>query len=61
MEGAKPSKANKSNAFQLLLEHYPKKRVEALGHLDFVISELRDMKIQPWLERALRHKEILRA
>ena len=61
MEGAKPSKANKSNAFQLLLKHYPKKRVEALGHLDFAISDFRDMKMRPWLERALRHKEILKA
>jgi len=30
-------------------------------HLDFAISEFRDMKMQPWLERALRHKEILKA
>ncbi|OGN95992.1 MAG: hypothetical protein A2Z77_08170 [Chloroflexi bacterium RBG_13_51_36] len=46
---------------ELLLEHYPKKRPEALEHLDFVISEFRDMKMRPWLERALRHKEILKA
>jgi tetratricopeptide (TPR) repeat protein len=46
---------------ELLLEHYPKERAEALEHLDFAISEFRDMKMQPWLERALRHKEILKA
>jgi tetratricopeptide (TPR) repeat protein len=46
---------------ELLLEHYPKKRAEALEHLDFAISEFRDMKMRPWLERALRHKEILKA
>jgi len=46
---------------ELLLEHYPKQRAEALEHLDFAISEFRDMKMRPWLERALRHKEILKA
>lgn len=46
---------------ELLLEHYPKERGEALEHLDFAISEFRDMKMRPWLERALRHKEILKA
>jgi tetratricopeptide (TPR) repeat protein len=46
---------------ELLLEHYPKKRPEALEHLDFAISEFRDMKMRPLLERALRHKEILKA
>ena len=46
---------------ELLLEHYPKERTKALEHLDFAISEFRDMKMQPWLERALRHKEILKA
>jgi serine/threonine protein kinase len=34
---------------------------EALGHLDFAIAEFRAMKMQPSLERALRHREILRA
>jgi hypothetical protein len=33
----------------------------ALEHLDFAISEFREMKTQPSLERALRHKEILEA
>jgi len=46
---------------ELLLEHYPKERAQALEHLDFAISEFRDMKMQPWLERALRHKDILKA
>lgn len=46
---------------ELLLEHYPKERAKALEHLDFAISEFRDMKMQPWLERALRHKDILKA
>jgi uncharacterized protein (DUF924 family) len=46
---------------ELLLEHYPKERAEALKHLDFAIKEFQDMKMQPSLERALRHKEILKA
>jgi hypothetical protein len=29
--------------------------------VDFVTVEVRDMKLQPSLERALRHGEILRA
>jgi serine/threonine protein kinase/tetratricopeptide (TPR) repeat protein len=46
---------------ELLLENYPKKRAEALEHLDFAIKEFQDMKMQPSLERALRHKDILKA
>jgi len=46
---------------ELLLEHYPKEKSEALEHLDFCIGEFRDMKMQPSLERALKHKEILGA
>ena len=46
---------------ELLLEHYPKEQAEALEHLDFVIKEFREMKMQPSLERALRHKEIMGA
>jgi tetratricopeptide (TPR) repeat protein len=46
---------------ELLLEHYPKERAEALEHLDFAIKEFQEMKMQPSLERALRHKEILKA
>lgn len=46
---------------ELLLEHYPDEKTEALEHLDFAIAEFRDMKMQPSLERALGHKEILGA
>jgi tetratricopeptide (TPR) repeat protein len=46
---------------ELLLEHYPDKKKEALEHLDFAIAEFREMKMQPSLERALRHKDILKA
>ena len=46
---------------ELLLEHSPDKKKEALEHLDFAINEFREMKMQPSLERALRHKEILGA
>jgi tetratricopeptide (TPR) repeat protein len=46
---------------ELLLKHYPKERAEALEHLDFAIKEFQEMKMQPSLERALRHKEILKA
>ena len=46
---------------ELLLEHYPDEKPEALEHLDFAINEFREMKMQPSLERALRHKEILGA
>jgi tetratricopeptide (TPR) repeat protein len=46
---------------ELLLEHYPDEKKDALEHLDFAIKEFQDMKMQPSLERALRHKEILKA
>jgi predicted ATPase len=46
---------------ELLLDHYPDEKQEALEHLDFAIKEFQDMKMQPSLERALRHKEILKA
>jgi len=46
---------------ELLLEHYPAEKKEALEHLDFAIKEFQDMKMQPSLERALRHKDILKA
>jgi hypothetical protein len=45
----------------LLLEHYLAERPAAMEHLDFAIAEFREMKMQPSLERALRHKEILKA
>jgi hypothetical protein len=46
---------------ELLLEHYPVEKKEALEHLDFAIKEFQEMKMQPSLERALRHKEMLKA
>jgi tetratricopeptide (TPR) repeat protein len=46
---------------ELLLEHYPDEKSEALEHFNFAINEFREMKMQPSLERALRHKEILGA
>jgi tetratricopeptide (TPR) repeat protein len=46
---------------ELVLNHYPDERAEALAHLDFAIAEFRDMKMQPSLERALRHKDVLKA
>jgi tetratricopeptide (TPR) repeat protein len=46
---------------ELLLEHYPAEKREALEHLDFAIKEFQDMKMHPSLERALRHKDILKA
>ena len=45
----------------LLLEHYPEERAEAVQHLDFSISEFQEMKMQPSLERALRHRGMLKA
>ena len=41
----------------LLLEHYPDDRAEAMEHLDFAIGEFRDMKMQPSLEGALALQE----
>ena len=42
---------------ELLLEHYPEERAEALEHLDFAISELHEMKMKPSLEKAQALKE----
>ena len=44
---------------ELQLEHDPNDRSEALEHLDTAIAEFRDMKMQPSLERALRHRQML--
>ncbi|UCD09454.1 MAG: hypothetical protein JSU79_02085, partial [Dehalococcoidales bacterium] len=46
---------------ELLLDHYPDEKAEAIEHLDFAINEFREMKMQPSLERALRRKDILKA
>ena len=42
---------------ELLLESYPDEHAEARNHLDFAITELRDMKMQPFLDRALALEE----
>ena len=46
---------------ELLLERYPSERASALEHLDLAIGEFREMKMQPSLERALKHKGLLHA
>jgi hypothetical protein len=46
---------------ELLLEHYLDERDAAIEHLDFAIGEFREMKMQPSLERALRHRGLLKA
>jgi len=46
---------------EVLLAHYPEERADALEHLDFAIEEFRAMKMRPALERALRHRELLKA
>jgi hypothetical protein len=45
----------------LLLEHYVDEHDATIEHLDFAIAELRDMKMQPALERALRLRGLLTA
>ena len=37
---------------ELLLDHYPEEREQALEHLDFAIKEFEAMKMQPSLEKA---------
>ncbi|HEY93899.1 MAG TPA: protein kinase [Dehalococcoidia bacterium] len=49
------------NFAELLLDHFPKEKAEAIEHLDFAIKEFREMKMQLSLERALRRKDILKA
>jgi tetratricopeptide (TPR) repeat protein len=46
---------------ELLLDHYPDEHDAAIVHLDFAIAELRDMKMQPALERALGRRGLLKA
>ena len=46
---------------KLVLEHYAQENSETVAHLDFAIGEFRDMRTEPSLERALRHKDILKA
>ena len=42
---------------ELLLDHYPEGRTQALEHLDSAIAEFHDMKMQPSLERAVALKD----
>jgi tetratricopeptide (TPR) repeat protein len=46
---------------ELLLDHYPDEHDAAIEHLDFAIAELRAMKMQPALERALGRRGLLKA
>jgi tetratricopeptide (TPR) repeat protein len=46
---------------ELLLPGDERERLEAQVHLDFAIAELTEMRMQPALERALAHKELLKA
>jgi tetratricopeptide (TPR) repeat protein len=39
---------------ELLLQHYPEEKADALDHLDFAIKEFREMKMQPSFDRALK-------
>jgi hypothetical protein len=40
---------------------YPSEQAEALEQLDFAIAKFREMRMQPSLERSLRHKGLLEA
>ncbi len=46
---------------ELLLQGTSEEKAQAREHLDFAISEFREMKMKPALERALRHKNVLSA
>ncbi len=46
---------------ELLLAGNPEQQAEAQAHLDFAIDEFSAMKMQPFLERALRYKGLLHA
>lgn len=46
---------------ELLMVHYPDESATAIEHLDFAIGEFREMKMQPSLERALGHRDLLKA
>ena len=46
---------------EVLLDHFPGERAQALSHLEFATAEFREMKMQPSLERALRHDAQLNA
>ncbi len=46
---------------ELLLAGEEAEQAEAQPHLDFAIAEFQEMKMQPSLERALRHRGLLKA
>ena len=46
---------------QLLMEHFPYEKKDAIEHLDLAIKDFREMKMNTYLERALKHQEILKA
>ncbi len=46
---------------ELLFKGTPEEQAEAREHLEFAISEFREMKMKPALERALGHKQVLKA
>jgi hypothetical protein len=46
---------------ELLLKNYPEEKAEALEHLNFAMTQFREIKMQPSLERALQLKNTLKA
>jgi len=44
---------------ELLFEHYPDEKEDALEHLNFAIDEFKEMKMQPSLEKAQTLKNSL--
>jgi hypothetical protein len=44
-----------------MLRHHASDELEEVAHLDFAIADSREMKMQPSLERTLRHKDMLKA
>ena len=60
--GFRPEKALiRLQLAELLFGHCPDEQATALEHLDFAIGEFREMKMQMSLERALRHRGLLKA
>ena len=43
---------------EMLLEHYPDEKEEAIEHLNFAIDEFKEMKMQPSLEKAQALKTV---
>lgn len=46
---------------ELLLDHYPEERPEAIEHLDFAIPDFGEMKMAPLLEWALARRQSLKS